>query len=639
VYRISLVNLPFAPIHIPSLALLQLQAVTERACGSDVRIRIIDATHDTADFLGIELYTQIAGNLDANMAGLGDWFFRECAFPQSPHNEQAYFMRFFRTPGTFVAVHRDQIRRKRHDAGQLLGEIIDRYQLDEDDLVGFTSMFCQTVAACAMARELKRRAPRIITVMGGANCESPMGEAIVEAVDVIDFVFSGPALKSFPALVAHLVAGEDPARHAINGVLSKRNTSRDRRHLPMAGHSDCAGASALGDERDINEPLEVDYTPFLAGFEARFGGKLRPSLPFETSRGCWWGAKAHCTFCGLNGQSMAYRAMQPDLAVAQFQRLFGYAGRLARLQSVDNILPREYLTEVLPRLSPPDSIHMFYEVKADLSLAELKVLARAHVTEIQPGIEALSTSTLKLMKKGTSAFQNVSFIKHCMEVGIRPDWNLLVGFPGEQESVYEKYLRDIPRLTHLPPPHGAFPIRFDRFSPYYMRAREYGLDLHAHDWYRFVYPFDDGILERLAYYFLNHDVGAGYLHAVAKHLRSLQRAVADWRAAWNDTARRPALVLRDESGSSVVSDSRPAFAGTHVLTESQVRILRELTHPQRVDALTTRFGQSASSDVRYLLERGLLFEEDGRLLALLADGDLVAADPAECASGSEMTAV
>ena len=35
------------------------------------------------------------------------------------------------------------------------------------------------------------------------------------------------------------------------------------------------------------------------------------SLPMESSRGCWWGAKQHCTFCGLNGGSMAYRSKSP----------------------------------------------------------------------------------------------------------------------------------------------------------------------------------------------------------------------------------------------------------------------------------------------------------------------------------------
>jgi magnesium-protoporphyrin IX monomethyl ester (oxidative) cyclase len=51
----------------------------------------------------------------------------------------------------------------------------------------------------------------------------------------------------------------------------------------------------------------------------------------------------------------------------------------------------------------------FYEVKADLSEKDVAMLAHSRVLTIQPGIEALVTSTLKLMKKGTTAFQNIKF--------------------------------------------------------------------------------------------------------------------------------------------------------------------------------------------------------------------------------------
>jgi len=70
--------------------------------------------------------------------------------------------------------------------------------------------------------------------------------------------------------------------------------------------------------------------------------------------------------------------------------------------------PRQYLKEVFAHLRPPPGVSIFYEVKADIKDWEMEILARAGVTQIQPGIEALSTSTLKLMGKGTTSFQNVA---------------------------------------------------------------------------------------------------------------------------------------------------------------------------------------------------------------------------------------
>ncbi len=136
-------------------------------------------------------------------------------------------------------------------------------------------------------------------------------------------------------------------------------------------------------------------------------------------------------------------------------------------------------------------MEIFYEVKADLNEEEIAVLAKSGVTQIQPGIEALATSTLKLMKKGTTVFQNLKLLKLCSLYGVQPHWNLLLGFPGESEETYRKYVEMLPLLTHLHPPSGAYPVRFDRFSPYYYQAESYGLDLRPLDFYALIYPFKE----------------------------------------------------------------------------------------------------------------------------------------------------
>jgi radical SAM superfamily enzyme YgiQ (UPF0313 family) len=41
----------------------------------------------------------------------------------------------------------------------------------------------------------------------------------------------------------------------------------------------------------------------------------------ETARGCWWGAKHHCTFCGLNQNDMAFRAKSPQCAMDELVHL------------------------------------------------------------------------------------------------------------------------------------------------------------------------------------------------------------------------------------------------------------------------------------------------------------------------------
>jgi magnesium-protoporphyrin IX monomethyl ester (oxidative) cyclase len=223
---------------------------------------------------------------------------------------------------------------------------------------------------------------------------------------------------------------------------------------------------------------------------------------------------------------MAYRAIKSELAVRQFESLFQYSGTVNRIEAVDNILPKNYLKEVLPFLRTPSDMQIFYEVKADLSEEDIAILAKANVKVIQPGIESLATSTLKLMKKGTNAFQNVGLLKMCARHGVSPDWNLLVGFPGEGAEVYRRYLEIIPLLTHLEPPSGPHPVRFDRFSPYYNQAQSYGLDLHPMDFYSFIYPFDEPALRNFAYFFADRNLVADYFITMVEWISQLQAAVS-----------------------------------------------------------------------------------------------------------------
>src|SRR3954465_271775 len=48
-------------------------------------------------------------------------------------------------------------------------------------------------------------------------------------------------------------------------------------------------------------------------------GALRPLMLIETARGCWWGAKNHCTFCGLNGETMGFRAKSADRVMTEIE--------------------------------------------------------------------------------------------------------------------------------------------------------------------------------------------------------------------------------------------------------------------------------------------------------------------------------
>jgi hypothetical protein len=276
---------------------------------------------------------------------------------------------------------------------------------------------------------------------------------------------------------------------------------------------------------------------------------------------------------------------------------------------------------VLPHVSPPPGVTIFYEVKADLKADEMQVMADAGVRRIQPGIESLSTPTLKLMKKGTTSFHNLRFLRNCALYGITPLWNILVGFPGEAEdAIFEKYLVDLPRLVHLPPPITVATVAFQRFSPYFTQAKEYGLDLRPAEYYHFIYPFPEEVLSRLGYYFVDDNRSAPYAQVTARWVQALRDAVADWRRRWEGDAGAPRAELYF-TGDGGVYDTRSGDRVTHRLDALQLEVLESLEIPRKSGRLANRLDDFANSDVEAAIESlealDLVFREGEQVMSLV----------------------
>ena len=622
--EVALIVMPVVNIDRPSISIAKLRTVVQEAHAERVTTRIHYLCHDFAIWMAdgprlgdLDLHEVL---LDYQYVGLPDWFFRGVAFPDVPDNAEQYFRRYFPGNSPAVRAFKAAILEKRKGLPAFLDELIDSYRLDQAAIVGFTSLFVQSGAVFAMARRLKQRSPDITIVMGGQNCDSPMGEEIARNVPAIDYVFSGPGMINFPAFVQHSLDGETDACEQLPGVFSQRFPDREE-------------GKRAGPELDIDVEVALDYSEFFDSFERRFGHTdAKPQVHLETSRGCWWGERSHCTFCGLNGDTMAYRAMAPEKAVRLFKDLFArYRDKSSIFFAVDNILPKNYVEEVLPYIDAPPGSKIFYEVKANMSPEELRVMADAGVHWIQPGIEALSTTSLRLMKKGTTVFVNLRLLKNCLRFGIDPIWSLLVGFPGEGEEVYEKYVADLPLVTHLRPPKGVASIHFDRFSPYHFRAEEYGLRLEPVDFYEFCFPFPKESIRNLAYFFTDTHYDAPHYTGIAKWMGPMKERLETWRKRWElggrdlweymgDELEGPRLELRrDESGPRIF-DSRGEQVLEFALPADGLRLLEFLEQDRSLRAIG-EFGKQQDFDapaaLAFLEQHRLVWCEDQRRLGLV----------------------
>jgi ribosomal peptide maturation radical SAM protein 1 len=611
--------MPVIALDCPSISLAQLQSVTRQAHGDRVDIDVLYPSHDIAVELSNgssadgspDLYSMLCSNMLHN-TGLGDWFFRQVAFPHLPDNSAAYLRRYY--PGNAPETRRlkETLIEQRRTLEGMFDRIIDRYQLDKADVVGFSSMFQQATATLGLARKIRERNPETTIVVGGANCETPMGETLASQFPVLDYVFSGPALISFPKFVGHYLEGDRERCAEIKGVFT--STTCDR---PLCDR--------IGEELDINVDVPIDYEPYFRSLERNFPNGIgkSPAIFFETSRGCWWGEKAHCTFCGLNGLTMNFRAMEPARAVSLIQGLVDrYYTKSNFFFAVDCIIPKNFPQDVLPKLDPPKDVTFFFEVKADLKEDVVRLFSQKGVTQIQPGIESLATSTLRLMRKGSSVFTNLRLLKNSVRYEVKPQWNLLVGFPGETDDVYKMYVSELHKLHHLYPPDGAFPVRFDRFSPYYTMAEEYKLDLRPYDYYSMIYDLDQDAISKMAYFFLDHNFDAPYAVMMIQWLGRIREKTTAWLSRWTrgQFSDRPRLdwVPRGEAG--FVEDTRTGQRIEHEISPARLSILKFLETPaplDKLEAFVASQGLDPGEELRFLDDNELIWKEDSRVMSLV----------------------
>ncbi|HET9141709.1 RiPP maturation radical SAM C-methyltransferase [Actinophytocola sp.] len=471
------------------------------------------------------------------------------------------------------------------------------------DLVGFSSTFMQNVPSLAVAARIKRYDPSVITVLGGGNCDGPMGAAIHRNFSFVDYVVRGEGESAFPALLDAIERDVPPAD--VPGVCWRRD-----------------GISVANPEQ--REPLPPGRIPtpdFDDWFElvesSPIEGHIEPKLVLESARGCWWGEVHHCTFCGLNGSLMQFRSKAPQRVLREVTDLVT-RHRTLDVVMVDNIIDNRYFTDVLPDIAALDwDLRIHYEVKANLTPAQIDALRAARVAHVQPGVESLSTHVLKLMDKGVDALRNMRTLRDCLSAHLDTTWNLLIGFPGETEEDYQALIDQMPALVHLPPPSGLTPIQLERFSPNFDRPELGFPTRRPAAIYDFVYDLPQRELEDLVYLF-----DTDYAGVQGEVADALEAAVADWKKRHDDSS----LVRVEAGGVLWIEDRRSGWPERdhHIDDPVLVAAYRHLEHGRSVRAVLSRLADEGITltETRLLAwldelnDAGLVFREGDRNLAI-----------------------
>jgi ribosomal peptide maturation radical SAM protein 1 len=613
---VLLVSMPWEDLKYPSIQLgILLEVLRDAGINAATRSMKFDfmeqcisatAACPEGERLGVAEYRTIVEW--SRHVSLGDWIFTVPPFrrPDAALDaEYIAFLRAFPVPAAVI----DVAMRFRALSASFLERCADWIVAQTPAVVGFTSAFNQSASSLGLARILKARAPEIAIVFGGANCQGAMGAALLRAFPEVDVVVRGEGEIVLPALVHDLVAGGPIRRQP--GLCY-----RDDDRIVVVPEADGPTVPMT----DVPVPCYDEYFERLEG--ASFAADLAPSLTlfYEGSRGCWWGEKSQCTFCGISSLTMPFRSKPSDRVVDE---LLGLARRYQRLDFlvVDYIMDLRYLDDVMPRLRDAGfDLRLFFEMKANIRREHVQLLRESGVATMQSGIESLSTPILKLMKKGVTAFQNIRLLKWCAEYGIRLHWNFLYGLPGEPVDEYRRVADVMRSLTHLEPPE-IIRLQLDRFSPYHEQPEAFGIEpLGPRRDFRFIYQVDADILNDLVYSF-------EYRHADGRDPDVYAQEVRDVIESWREHGRTAigTLSYRRGPGFLLVTDRRPGLAPAEYRFDETEALLYLACE----DGLTAKRAQravdAAGVDVDLddviaflndLVERRLMFEEGSRYLSL-----------------------
>ncbi len=617
------VSMPYVSIERPSVALGTLAASLRDA---GISCRTIYGNLIFAERIGVIAY-QWLNNSDITLQ-IGEWTFSEVAFRRQIRDIDEYINAL-----VHEGLPRENLKETllgvRDIAQTFIEELAVQVVAQKPRIVGCSSVFQQHCASLALLRRIREIDPSIVTMLGGANCESSMGAITHAQYSWIDFVVSGEADKLLPELCQLIFdRGPDLASDQFPyGVLGpkSRGTAQDPiRNPPRA---------IIDDLDQIPVPYFDDYFEQLELSPLR--DWILPCLPIETSRGCWWGAKHHCTFCGLNGVGMTFRAKSEERVQREVTTLAERHG-LTKFMTVDNILDNRYFGKVLPSMAARGDLRVFYETKANLTRAQVEMLSRAGVRWIQPGIEALHDDLLALLKKGTTVTVNVQLLKWARRYGVWVVWNHLYAAPGDDPQWYETIAEWLPLIWHLQPPAGGGMnrIRYDRFSPYFNTPEQFGLKLTPYWAYAHAYPLDHNGLMQQAYFFC-HDGDnppaplrlIGLINRWAELFYGAQESSVALPRRSNDA---PVLAMTDDGARIRIRDTRPcAVVEHHLLDPLESRICRatDAAKGDRAVAAAVRAMGATDSDaaidaaLQRLVDAKLIANFDGRYLCLAVDDE------------------
>ena len=589
---VCLVSMPFADVTMPSLALSLLKScLTEAGISSVVQYEYLYYAHR----LGKAAYQSLAMSRTDFL--IGEMIFARAAHkePLRPLSQYREWILNRRLPWGYDEEPELAEKAKnswlgrlamwQQDAEAFIEESAARILARHPKIVAIGSMFQQTNASIALARRLKKEKNPPVIMVGGSNCLSDQGTALIEHIEAYDYVFLGEADEIFAGVCQRILSeGEIPPEELPYGVLSRRSAPPS---TPL--HRVTKDVEAL--------PIP-DFDDYFTLFRKLFPNSKSFHIMVEGSRGCWWGRKKPCTFCGLNGPARNYREKTAKRLADEIKVLAEKYPYTKLCIFTDSILSRAQMKELPAEIKKRKiKLQFFAEIKSNLTEEDVRSLAKCGFVQLQPGIESLQDDVLRIMNKGCRAIKQVETMKRCRTHNVRVTWNLLCGFPGEKEEYHAEIAALIPKIMHLAAPNQFTHIIYQRYGEYTENQEQYGLLLRPAEVYDFVFA-DKEFIRRSAYMFDPVDETAlrryWDVRKINKDYRKIYEYVNQWVGERYNLQR---LDMYDDGAGISIFDMRDIARHTvYRLEGARADIYRACRAVRKKSSIEAEFSEKYSGD-------------------------------------------
>jgi len=308
----------------------------------------------------------------------------------------------------------------------LFDHMVDSILAEQPDVVGFTMNYSPHLIG-DLALALKAADPRIVTVAGGNYCEPFIFGGMLLHRGAFDFVALGEGEVTLLEILVRLETGrcgdDIPSTFVLRDGEYIENPRRDRildfENLPWPDF----------DDFDLSLYWEPDHS------------ERSTRLPLLFARGCF----CNCDFCMQNViWAKPYVQRSGDALFAEVQRNVQRYGvrefQFADLAINGDLRKLGRFCDLVIESGLDIAWGGGANIRKGMDRAFLRRIKAAGCEWLDHGLESGSDAVLRSMGKPYDAAMAAAYIRDVFEVGINPQFSLIVGHPAEGPEEFRETL-------------------------------------------------------------------------------------------------------------------------------------------------------------------------------------------------------